>query len=94
MEGFLGGRTLRAVEKLGPAKDTKELAIRFLVYGALAEVLVHTGEVHRFPHRSPSQRPVANITDHHSPWDRRTCWTAAILPSEAIEATAKFWQRA
>ncbi len=46
MEGFLGGRTLRAVEKLGPAKDTKELAIRFLVYGALAEVFARENGFH------------------------------------------------
>jgi len=46
MENFLGGRTLRAVEKLGPAKDTKELAVRFLVYGALAEVFARENGFH------------------------------------------------
>ena len=46
MESFLGGRTLRAVEKLGPVKDTKELAIRFVVYGALAEVFARENGFH------------------------------------------------
>ena len=46
MENFLGGKTLRAVEKLGPARDTKELAIRFLVYGALAEVFARENGFH------------------------------------------------
>ena len=46
MENFLGGRTLRAVEKLGPAKDVKELAVRFLVYGALAEIFARENGFH------------------------------------------------
>ena len=46
MESFLGGRTLRAVEKLGSVKDTKELAIRFVVYGALAEVFARENGFH------------------------------------------------
>ena len=46
MENFLGGRTLRAVEKLGPAKDVKELAIRFIVYGALAEIFARENGFH------------------------------------------------
>ena len=46
MENFLGGRTLRAVEKLGPAKDVKELAVRFIVYGALAEIFARENGFH------------------------------------------------
>ena len=46
MENFLGGRTLRAVEKLGSVKDVKELAIRFVVYGALAEVFARENGFH------------------------------------------------
>ena len=47
MENFLGGRTLRAVEKLGPVKDTKELAIRFIVYGALSEIFARETGFHK-----------------------------------------------
>ena len=36
MENFLGGKTLRAVEKFGKTDNVKELAIRFVLYGALA----------------------------------------------------------
>ena len=46
MENFLGGRTLRAVEKLGPVRDVKELAVRFLVYGALAEIFARENGFH------------------------------------------------
>jgi len=46
MEGFLGGRTLRATEKLGPCKDVKELAIRFIVYGALSEIFARENGFH------------------------------------------------
>ena len=46
MEGFLGGRTLRAVEKLGPCKDVKELAIRFIIYGALSEIFARENGFH------------------------------------------------
>ncbi len=39
MEGFLGGKTLRAIEgKQKNAGDVKELAKDFLIYGALAEI--------------------------------------------------------
>ena len=47
MENFLGGQTLRAVEKLGPAKDVKELAIRFIVYGALSEIFARETGFHK-----------------------------------------------
>ena len=46
MENFLGGKTLRSVEKLGPTKDVKELAIRFIVYGALSEVFARETGFH------------------------------------------------
>ena len=46
MEGFLGGQTLRAVEKMGPAKDVKELAIRFILYGTLSEIFARKTGFH------------------------------------------------
>ncbi len=47
MEGFLGGSALRAAEKLGPAKDTKELAIRFILYGTLSEIFARETGFHK-----------------------------------------------
>ena len=47
MENFLGGQTLRAVEKLGKCDTVKELAIRFVVYGALAEIFARETGFHR-----------------------------------------------
>ncbi|MBP5154757.1 MAG: dehydrogenase [Lachnospiraceae bacterium] len=53
MENFLGGRTLRAVEKLsapeklGAPKDVKELAIRFILYGALSELFARETGFHK-----------------------------------------------
>lgn len=41
MENFLGGKTYRVVEKL-PHDNVKELAIDFLLYGALAEIFART----------------------------------------------------
>jgi len=38
MENFLGGKTLRAVEKFAKTDNVKELAIRFVLYGTLAEI--------------------------------------------------------
>ncbi len=38
MKGFLGGNTLRAVEKRSKAATVKELAVEFVLYGALAEI--------------------------------------------------------
>ncbi len=38
MEGFFDGRILRTVETMGPARDVRELAVRFTLYGALAEI--------------------------------------------------------
>ena len=46
MENFLGGRTLRAVEKMGAVGDVKELAIRFVVYGALSEIFARENGFH------------------------------------------------
>ncbi len=46
MENFLGGKTLRAVEKLGPTDSVKELAIRFLIYGTLAEIFARDTGFH------------------------------------------------
>ena len=38
MENFLDGQCLRSTQKLGETKDVKELAIRFILYGTLAEI--------------------------------------------------------
>ena len=38
MQNFLGGKTLAAVKKFADTSDVKELAIRFVLYGALAEL--------------------------------------------------------
>ena len=46
MEGFLDGKTLRAVERLGEADSVKELAIRFAVYGALSEIFARNTGFH------------------------------------------------
>ena len=46
MENFLGGRTLRAVEKFGKTDNVKELAIRFVLYGALAEIFARENGFH------------------------------------------------
>ena len=46
MEGFMGGRTLRAVESLGKADSVKELAIRFILYGTLAEIFARETGFH------------------------------------------------
>ena len=46
MENFLGGKTLRAVEKFGKTDNVKELAIRFVLYGALAEIFARENGFH------------------------------------------------
>ncbi len=46
MENFLGGKTLRAVEKFGKCDDVKELAVRFVLYGALAELFARETGFH------------------------------------------------
>lgn len=46
MEEFLGGKTLRAVEKFGKTENVKELAIRFVLYGALAEIFARENGFH------------------------------------------------
>ncbi|MEA4964558.1 MAG: thiamine pyrophosphate-dependent enzyme [Oscillospiraceae bacterium] len=46
MENFLGGKTLRAVEKFGKTEDVKELAVRFILYGALAELFARESGFH------------------------------------------------
>ena len=47
MEGFLDGSALRATEKLGPVKDVKELAIRFILYGTLSEIFARETGFHK-----------------------------------------------
>ncbi len=47
MENFLGGKTLRAVEKLSKATNVKELAIEFIIYGALSEVFARENGFHK-----------------------------------------------
>ncbi|MBQ6646521.1 MAG: dehydrogenase, partial [Clostridia bacterium] len=46
MESFLGGATLRAVEKMGPTNSVKELAIRFILYGTLSEIFARKTGFH------------------------------------------------
>lgn len=46
MENFIGGATLRAVEKLGPVDSVKELAIRFIIYGTLSEIFARKTGFH------------------------------------------------
>ena len=47
MENFLGGATLRAVEKLGPTSSVKELAIRFIIYGTISEIFARETGFHK-----------------------------------------------
>jgi len=48
MEEFFGGSTLEAVKTISKAKgDTKELAIEFIVYGALAEIFARENGFHK-----------------------------------------------
>lgn len=46
MESFLGGKTLAAVRKFADTEDVKELAIRFLLYGTVAEVFARENGFH------------------------------------------------
>ena len=46
MENFLEGKCLRSTQKLGPAKDTKDLAIRFILYGTLSEIFARETGFH------------------------------------------------
>ncbi len=46
MENFLDGKCLRSTEKLGPVKDTKDLAIRFILYGTLSEIFARETGFH------------------------------------------------
>ncbi len=46
MENFIGGRTLRAVEKLGKVDSVKELAVRFILYGTLTEIFARQNGFH------------------------------------------------
>ncbi len=48
MENFFDGKTLHAVEKVSKANgDVKELAIEFIVYGALAELFARENGFHK-----------------------------------------------
>ncbi|MCL2509235.1 MAG: thiamine pyrophosphate-dependent enzyme [Oscillospiraceae bacterium] len=47
MEEFLGGRILRTVEKLNKPATVKELAIEFIIYGALAEIFARENGFHK-----------------------------------------------
>jgi 2-oxoisovalerate dehydrogenase E1 component len=46
MENFLGGKTLAAVRKFADTSDIKELAIRFLLYGTVAEIFARENGFH------------------------------------------------
>jgi 2-oxoisovalerate dehydrogenase E1 component len=47
MEGFQDGAILRTLERLYKAKDTKDLAIHFVLYGALCEIFARENGFHR-----------------------------------------------
>ena len=47
MEEFLGGKTLRAVEKMNKPDSVKELAIEFIIYGALSEIFARANGFHK-----------------------------------------------
>ena len=46
MEEFLGGKILRAVEKVSRPSSVKELAVEFIIYGALAEIFARENGFH------------------------------------------------
>lgn len=47
MESFFDGATLKAVQKVSQAKSVKELAIQFVLYGALAEIFARENGFHK-----------------------------------------------
>ncbi len=47
MESFFDGATLKAVQKVSQAKSVKELAIQFILYGALAEIFARENGFHK-----------------------------------------------
>ncbi|MDR1801673.1 MAG: dehydrogenase [Lachnospiraceae bacterium] len=47
MSSFMGGKTLKALESVYKAKDTKDLAIHFLLYGTLSEIFARETGFHR-----------------------------------------------
>lgn len=48
MENFFDGKTLKAIQTVSKADgDVKELAIEFLVYGALAELFARENGFHK-----------------------------------------------
>lgn len=47
MEGFLDGKILKAVEKLSKPASVKELAIEFIIYGALSEIFARENGFHK-----------------------------------------------
>ena len=46
MENFLGGKTLRAAEKLEKVDSVKDLAVRFVLYGTLSEIFARETGFH------------------------------------------------
>ncbi len=46
MENFLDGKCLKSTRKFGDTKDVKELAIRFILYGTLAEIFARETGFH------------------------------------------------
>ena len=47
MEGFQGGAILRALDTVYKAKDVKDLAVHFMLYGALCEIFARENGFHR-----------------------------------------------
>ncbi|MDR1581328.1 MAG: hypothetical protein LBS35_13310 [Synergistaceae bacterium] len=47
MENFFDGQILRVIEKVYKAKDAKDLAVHFLLYGTLAEIFARENGFHK-----------------------------------------------
>ena len=46
MENFLGGRILKTLEKIGKFESVKDLAVHFIIYGALTEIFARENGFH------------------------------------------------
>ena len=98
MKNFLGGDTLAVVEKM-PHKDVTDLAINFLVYGAMAEIFARTTGFTSPPSASIPTTP-SSAAAAPSPWARRCTSgsTASPASSSPTWATAPWgaapcWRR-
>ena len=66
MRNYLDGAILRPVEK-GHSGSVKELARKFLVYGAYSEIFARDTGFNRFPHsvQSPFFRRNGKVPENH-----------------------------